>query len=148
MSQRQERVQYLLEQHAARCKEVEQSEARLRELFVKQAREQAERGQSERALKSAQFALTSVRRANLDAYGAKLLSWLEDDLVWVRPTNARYSKTYHYSKTCSYVFYNYATEFTPLLEGEAKDRGMRVCSRDACRRETSRRKWRAYAAAA
>lgn len=141
ISQRSARVQHLLEEYARKCEKHEREAAHRREVFVKQAREAAERGDIELATRSREWALDTPNRNHLNEYGTKLRSWLNDELVWVRPTNARYSRTYHYSKICSYVFFNYANDFKPLLEGEAKDRSMQPCSRDACKRETFRREF-------
>ncbi|MCJ0868126.1 hypothetical protein [Streptomyces sp. AP-93] len=133
----------LLEDYARACEKHYRERGDRRNCFLKQAHEAYARGDQSLASKSLGWALDDDPGAKrLNERGEKIRSWMRDPLVWIRATNSRYSEVYHYDKLCSYVWCNYGNDFTPLLEGEALDRRMRPCSRDACKRETERRKLR------
>ncbi|MGW3371728.1 hypothetical protein [Streptomyces hydrogenans] len=76
-------------------------------------------------------------RERLDRRRSELMSWLETPLVWMRTTLRTYADVYHYARHCGHLAgsatWNHPKNPLPLLEGQAKARGMRPCSRGACR---------------
>ncbi|MGW6842270.1 hypothetical protein [Streptomyces sp. NPDC054958] len=135
MDERDAYVQKLLETFAERRDEHDRKTAHWREVFLRQAREAAAKGEKELAARSRRWALDAglPQQKYLDAREQQLREWLDDPLVWVRPTLTAYATIYHRTKECGNVQKGYPSLFRPRLEGEVKGR-MRACTAPKCRR--------------
>ncbi|MFE5896853.1 hypothetical protein ACFQ67_05445 [Streptomyces sp. NPDC056488] len=132
MKPREKYISELFARHNEWCARQEAQLAKCRSVFMAQADRQVAQGDAVKAAKSRALALSPRILRRMAEREEQLIEWLNDPLVWVRPTNTSYAEIYHYTKKCPHVQRGYVDDFLPRLEGEAKTTGKAGCTSNFC----------------
>ncbi|MER8067190.1 hypothetical protein ABTZ59_02590 [Streptomyces sp. NPDC094034] len=133
MNPRDARIRELVEEHADKRKNAEQFMANYRDQLLRQARNAIECGDHALATAKWERVLTvGESDKELPERQALLLDWMNDPLVWVRPSNPDDAEIYHFSKNCGHVQRGNPKQFMPRLEGEVK-KHRKPCTTRECR---------------